>query len=368
MDPDRDDAARLRRGDTAGLAGLMGRHQDRLFRYLLRLVGDEAVAEDAFQQTWLQVAERIGRYDAVAAVRAVALRGGPQPRPRPPAAAAAREPGRRGRARRAGGVEADPLAHAVARQQSARLADAVAGLAPLDREVLSLRFEEDLALPQLAETLGVPVPTAKARLYRALARLRERLLAGGAGGGVAMSAHVTELLALAAAGALDPAEAARVEAHLAECAACAAEAGEWRRLAEGLGRLPAPRPSRALVARTVEAVEALLAERRRARLEPGGARLPRRLRVDAGRRVVAARRPGDGRAGAAPRAPVGPDGRVVRGLRGRGMVDGGRGRGAARPARAGGREDGMSRFDQEWALVPTGARWTAVLVAWPSRR
>ena len=23
----------------------------------------------------------------------------------------------------------------------------------------------------------------------------------------------------------------------------------------------------------------------------------------------------------------------------------------------------MSRFDQEWALVPTGARWTAALVA-----
>jgi hypothetical protein len=23
----------------------------------------------------------------------------------------------------------------------------------------------------------------------------------------------------------------------------------------------------------------------------------------------------------------------------------------------------MSRFDQEWAIVPTGARWTAVLVA-----
>lgn len=39
MDPDRDDAARLRRGDTAGLAGLMGRHQNRLFRYLLRLLG-----------------------------------------------------------------------------------------------------------------------------------------------------------------------------------------------------------------------------------------------------------------------------------------------------------------------------------------
>ena len=76
-----------------------------------------------------------------------------------------------------------------------------------------------------------------------------------------MSAHVKELLSLATAEALDPAEAARVEAHLRECAACAAEAGEWRRLAEGLGRLASARPSRSLVARTVEAVEAHLAER-----------------------------------------------------------------------------------------------------------
>jgi len=76
-----------------------------------------------------------------------------------------------------------------------------------------------------------------------------------------MNGHVTDLLALAAAGALDQAEAARIEAHLRECAACAAEAGEWRHLTEGLRRLPAPKPSRALVARTVEAVESRLAER-----------------------------------------------------------------------------------------------------------
>jgi anti-sigma factor RsiW len=78
---------------------------------------------------------------------------------------------------------------------------------------------------------------------------------------MAVSAHVSELLALSEARALDPAEAARVETHLRECPACAAEAAEWRRLLEGLGRLPAPRPSRALVARTLEVVEERLAER-----------------------------------------------------------------------------------------------------------
>ncbi len=57
------------------------------------------------------------------------------------------------------------------------MAAALGALAPLDREVLSLRFEEDLALPEVAATLAVPLPTAKARLYRALSRLRERMLA-----------------------------------------------------------------------------------------------------------------------------------------------------------------------------------------------
>ena len=177
MDPDRDDAARLRRGDTAGLAGLMGRHQDRLFRYLLRLVGDEAVAEDAFQQTWVQVAERIGRFDEsrpfapwlFTVARNLALdhlrRRQPESLDEVPEPAAS------------DGVESDPLARAVARERTGRVAAALGALAPLDREVLSLRFEEDLALPEVAATLRVPVPTAKAQLYRALSRLRERMLA-----------------------------------------------------------------------------------------------------------------------------------------------------------------------------------------------
>lgn len=76
-----------------------------------------------------------------------------------------------------------------------------------------------------------------------------------------MSGHVTDLLALAAAGALDPEERARVEVHLRECPACAAEALAWGRLAEGLRAMPPPRSSRALLWRTAGAVEARLAER-----------------------------------------------------------------------------------------------------------
>ena len=176
MDPDLDDAERLRRGDASGLAGLMGRHQDRLYRYLLRLVGDEAVAEDTFQQTWLRVAERIARYDGrrpfapwlFTVARNLALDH--LRRTRPESLDTVDElPEARG--------SLDPLSHAVVRQRSTRVASALLRLGPLDREVLTLRFEEELALAELAETLSVPVPTAKARLYRALARLRQLLLA-----------------------------------------------------------------------------------------------------------------------------------------------------------------------------------------------
>ena len=78
----------------------------------------------------------------------------------------------------------------------------------------------------------------------------------------------------------------------------------------------------------------------RAGVEPGGPRLPGGLRLDPGRRVVAADRPGDRRAGAAARPAGRSGGRVVRGRRDRRMVDGGGGRDTAGPARAGGREDG----------------------------
>jgi anti-sigma factor RsiW len=76
-----------------------------------------------------------------------------------------------------------------------------------------------------------------------------------------VSDHIRDLLALHAAGTLGPAESRRVAVHLEECTACAAEADAWRRLADEMGRLPGARPSPALVARTREAVSALLAER-----------------------------------------------------------------------------------------------------------
>ncbi|MCG6922188.1 MAG: sigma-70 family RNA polymerase sigma factor [Acidobacteria bacterium] len=182
LDLDRKDTARLRKGDLAGLDGLMGRHSDRLLRYLRRLLGDQSVAEDLFQQTWVRAAERIRRYDAsrpfapwlltvgrnlaldhLRRYRSESLDEGSEP--------AAPDEG-------PGAIE-DPLARLAARERRERLGAALRELTPHDREVLCLRFEDDLSLKEMAALVSAPLPTVKARLYRALARLRARLVAGG---------------------------------------------------------------------------------------------------------------------------------------------------------------------------------------------
>jgi RNA polymerase sigma-70 factor (ECF subfamily) len=184
LDLDRQDTERLRRGDLTGLDGLMERHQDRLFRYLRRLLGDETVAEDVFQQTWVRVAERVRRYDPsrpfhpwlLAVAHNLALDH--LRRRRPESLDEADGPGPLARHPAPSGP-LDPLVELAARERRERLEAALADLAPPDREAIALRFQEDLPLLEMARVLGVPVPTAKARLYRALGRVRQRLLAEG---------------------------------------------------------------------------------------------------------------------------------------------------------------------------------------------
>jgi RNA polymerase sigma-70 factor (ECF subfamily) len=53
----------LRRGDPDAFDALLARYQHRLYRYLVRLTTNPALAEDLFQETWLKVITRIHRYD-----------------------------------------------------------------------------------------------------------------------------------------------------------------------------------------------------------------------------------------------------------------------------------------------------------------
>ena len=170
-----DEIARLRRRDPAALAGVVGRYQHRLYRYLARITRDPAAADDLFQQTWLHVVRQIGRYDpgrsfdtwlfAIAhnaAVDFLRRRGGESlddvQRP-------LRTP------------EPDALAQAIASERAAILASRVSALPALYREALTLRFEEGLKLEEIAEVTRAPLATVKSRVRRALEHLRGSLAA-----------------------------------------------------------------------------------------------------------------------------------------------------------------------------------------------
>jgi RNA polymerase sigma-70 factor (ECF subfamily) len=70
--------------------------------------------------------------------------------------------------------DADPLRHVVALEHSARLRRAVDALPADQRQVVALRFFQDMSLERIALQTNVPLGTVKSRLHRGLARLREQ--------------------------------------------------------------------------------------------------------------------------------------------------------------------------------------------------
>ena len=68
-----------------------------------------------------------------------------------------------------------PVELAAAHEESDRVAAALACLSAPYREVLLLRFQEDLSLEEIAAVVAAPLSTVKSRLYRGLSELREML-------------------------------------------------------------------------------------------------------------------------------------------------------------------------------------------------
>jgi RNA polymerase sigma-70 factor (ECF subfamily) len=175
--------ALLKKGDPDAVSELIGRYQHRLYRFLVRMVRDPATAEDLFQQTWIRLMEKIGGYDArrnfeawlFAIARNLAIDH--LRRRRPSSLDEVDEAGQAPVERlEAGGRDA--LEQLLDFERGALLAAAIGELPAIHREVLTLRFEEEMKLEQIAEVVGVPLSTVKSRLHRALESLRVRIERG----------------------------------------------------------------------------------------------------------------------------------------------------------------------------------------------
>ena len=165
---------RLRRGDREAFDALLARYQNRLYRYLLRLVRDPSQAEDLFQQTWLRVMTHLDRYDErrpfepwlFAIARNLAIDHLRRTTPdvldeSSTGALAAKGP--------------DAFETLLERERRSALAERVETLAAIYREALTLRFEEGMTFEEMASLLDCPVSTVKSRVQRALGALRNKM-------------------------------------------------------------------------------------------------------------------------------------------------------------------------------------------------
>jgi RNA polymerase sigma-70 factor (ECF subfamily) len=170
----------LRRRDPDLLDRLIEQYQHRLLRYLIYLSGNRDLAEDLFQETWIRVLERGHQYDgrhefstwlyAVARNltidylrknKPVSLDGLMDDEEHAPL-----EP-----------ADPRPLAWEVVQQheQAERIGAALVSIPAEYRETVVLRFQEGLALDEIATVTGAPLGTVKSRLYRGLNLLMSRL-------------------------------------------------------------------------------------------------------------------------------------------------------------------------------------------------
>jgi len=176
-------ATGLRRRDPELLDALIEQYQHRLLRYLVHLTGNRATAEDLFQETWIRVLEKGHQYDGKSRFATWLMTiahnvGIDHLRKRRPASldemrdtedAAPFEP-----------VAADPspFDNVAAMEDGARIQAALGQLPAIFREVLVLRFQEQLKLEEIAKLINIPLATAKTRLYRGVMALRPALMGG----------------------------------------------------------------------------------------------------------------------------------------------------------------------------------------------
>jgi len=176
----------LRRRDPDVLDRLIEQYQQRLYRYLLFLTGNTALAEDLFQETWIRVLERGHQYNAkskfeswlfaiarnlvidvsrrkkIASLEELGDSESNQPFELPDERSVS------------------PLQLLVTRENEQVVQLSLLKIPAYYSDVLLLRFQEELSLEDISTVLSTPLSTVKSRLYRGLTVLKSALPEGAA--------------------------------------------------------------------------------------------------------------------------------------------------------------------------------------------
>lgn len=172
----------LKRQDPELLDQLIETYQHRLMRYLMFLTSKREVAEDLFQEVWIRVLRRGSQYNGKARfdtwiftiARNLVI---DLSRKRTMASLdEMRDTGEDERPFEIAQEGPSPLEQFQVRENAAEVAAILLTLDPSYREVLTLRFHEEMSLDEIATLTRAPLSTVKSRLYRGLAALKPQLL------------------------------------------------------------------------------------------------------------------------------------------------------------------------------------------------
>ena len=182
---DRIAVRRARNGDDSSYAELLSRHRDRVFSFLLRLLGSSQDAEDVAQEAFVKAFSHLDSYDPsrpfsswlFGIAHHAAL---DHLRARRPAALSLDDPdGTPDPAEPGPGAEAA----AGAALDAAMIERLLGSLPLLYREPVLLRYKEEMDIAEISRALCLPEGTVKVRLFRGRDMLKRKLEACGFGGG-----------------------------------------------------------------------------------------------------------------------------------------------------------------------------------------
>ena len=221
-----------RGGDDDALEALLARHEQRVFRFGLRMCGNEDDARDVLQETLLAALKGVRQFRGEAQLSTwlyqVARSFCTKARRRGAGEPARLEPIDGAAARAVSAPASGPDDRAHAREMARVIQEALAALPDSQREVVLLRDVEGLSAEEAARVVGIAVPALKSRLHRARLAMQERIAALLGGGPAACPELARELLTRDEE-ELDQAACARLERHLEACPRCGPACEELKR-------------------------------------------------------------------------------------------------------------------------------------------
>jgi RNA polymerase sigma-70 factor, ECF subfamily len=246
--------ARAHAGDATAIEAVLEKHQNQVYRYGLRMCGNEADARDVLQETLIAAYRNLGSFRGDARLstwlyqiaRSFCLK---QRRRREGEPARHESLDDSARDLATDDSASDVRVHA---RQVSELIQAAIGTLPEDhREALVLRDVEGLSAEEAASVVGIEVGALKSRLHRARLALKERLAAVIDSGDQAIECpELASELSAYAASEIDQAACERIEAHLAKCSRCSAACESLKRTVSMCRAIPGgevPVPVRAAV-------------------------------------------------------------------------------------------------------------------------